>query len=581
MFNLSRRIRVLRRARREPAWVEAFRRVVTVAVLVSLVTIVIESGYRLGLPPALRWLVSILDYLILGLFAADIVVGYVFARSRWQHFRRRWLDLAVFVPVIVSLLMHRSGTPFIIVRQLVIVGQAFTRTRRFAGLVSRLRLQPVTMLALSFVGLIAAGTLLLTFPSATTCGRGAPFIDALFTSTSAVCVTGLIVRDTPVFFSRFGQLVILGLIQLGGIGIMTFSAGLAAVFTRRVGLARRRMVADIVEQVGDVDIVRTLRYIIGFTLLAEVAGAALLFARFLPDFTHPLEALYCAGFHSVSAFCNAGFSVFSNSLEGYAGDPAVNLVIIGLVVAGGLGFVVVHELLNRNTLRRGPAFALRRLTVHSRLVLWTSGLLVVLGALLFFFFEYDGALAHLRLGPKLLAALFQAVTPRTAGFNTVPFSGLKPVTLFLWVALMFIGASPGSTGGGIKTTTFAVLLLAVRARIQGRDEVEVRRRTVPRDVVYRATAIFVIAAGIVVLFFALLLAIESHPFPDLLFETVSAFGTVGLSTGVTGALTAGGKLLVILLMYVGRLGPLTLALAMRSRTTRLAMEYPAAEVMVG
>jgi len=362
---------------------------------------------------------------------------------------------------------------------------------------------------------------------------------------------------------------------------MTFSAGLAAIFTRRLGAARRRMVADIVEQSPDVDIVRVLRYIVAFTLLAEAAGTLFLFARFLPDFARPLEALYCAGFHSISAFCNAGFSVFSNSLEGYAGDTAVNIAIIGLIIAGGLGFVVVHELLNRNTLRHGPLYALRRLTTHSRLVLWTSGVLVVAGAVVFFFLEYDGALAQLRLGPKLLAALFQSVTPRTAGFNTVPFSGLKPVTLFLWIALMFIGASPGSTGGGIKTSTFAVLVLAVKSRILGRDEVEVRRRTVPRDVVYRATAIATIAVVIVAAFFSLLLAFEAKPFPDLLFETVSAFGTVGLSTGITGALTVGGKLLIVLLMYVGRLGPLTLALAMRLRTTRLAMEYPAAEVMIG
>ncbi len=578
---LGRRIRVVRTNRRVPGWVEPFRWTVTVAVLVSLVTIVVESGYRLALPGFLHWGIRVLDYLILVLFGVDIVVGYVFAPSRWGHFKRRWLDLAVFVPTIVAFATTGSGMSLVVIRQVVVAGQAFTRTRRFAGLLERLKLQPVALMALSFIGMIAAGTLLLTFPAATADGRGASFMDALFTSTSAVCVTGLIVRDTPVFFSRFGQLVILGLIQLGGLGIMTFSASLAAILGRRFSAARRKVVSDLIEETRNVDIVRVLRYIVLLTLLAEGAGTLLLFARWLPDFPSALEALYCAGFHAVSAFCNAGFSLFSDSLVRYASDPAVNLVITGLVITGGLGFVVVHELLNRETARRGPLFSLRRLTAHSRIVLATSGILVLAGTLVFFFIEHDNALAGLPLHGKLIAALFQAVTPRTAGFNTVAMGGLRPVTVLLMVALMFIGASPGSTGGGIKTTTFAVLFLAIRSRVAGRREVEFRDRTVPRDVMYRATAIAVTSVGVVGLFFIVLLLSESAPFEELLFETTSAFGTVGLSTGVTPLLSLPGRLAVTLLMYVGRLGPLTLALAMRARQTRLPVKMPDADVMLG
>jgi trk system potassium uptake protein TrkH len=281
--------------------------------------------------------------------------------------------------------------------------------------------------------------------------------------------------------------------------------------------------------------------------------------------------------------------VFSTNLTAYRTDAVVNLTVIGLVVLGGLGFSVIHEVFNRRNLRAwlsrlarrpapGPS---HRLSVHAFLVLSASALLLLAGAVLFFFFEYDNALAQLPLGGKLLAALFQSVTPRTAGFNTVPFDSLKPITLFFVAVLMFIGASPGGTGGGVKTSTVAVLFLTLRNLVAGRAEVEVRSRSIPRDTVYRATAIVVGAGTVLALVFAVLLVSERFPFLDLLFEAVSAFGTVGLSTGITPLLSIPGKLSIILLMYVGRLGPLTLALAMRARLSRLPVQYPQARVIVG
>ena len=576
-----RRVRVIRTERKLPDWLERFRWTVTVAVLVSLATVVLESGYRLSPPAGLAVVIRVFDYLVLALFCTDVFLGYLFAPSRWQHFKRRWLDLAIFIPVIILLTSQQVGIGLIAVRQAVVVAQAFARSRRFAGVMEQLRLQPVQLLALSFLAVIAAGTMLLTFPAATSDGRGAGLLDALFTATSATCVTGLIVKDTPVYFSRFGQLVILALIQLGALGIMTFSASLAVVFGRRLGLAQRRNVSAMIEDAPDIDIVRTLRYILLLTLLAEVTGSVLLFVRWLPEFGSPLRALYVAVFHSVSAFCNAGFSVFSNSLQSYASDPAVCLTVIALVITGGLGFSVVHELLSRENVRHGPVYALRRLTVHARLVLWTSGILIIAGTIFFFFFEYDNSLARLPVGGKLLAALFQSVTPRTAGFNTVAISGLRPVTLFLWGMLMFVGASPGGTGGGIKTSTAAVLFLAVRDRVLGREDVEVGRRIIPKDIVYRASSIAAVSASIVVFFFAVLLMTQKAPFQEIMFETLSAFGTVGLSTGLTPELTGIGKIAIIALMYVGRLGPLTLALAMRTRRSTLPIAYPDARVMVG
>ncbi|MBM3315500.1 Trk family potassium uptake protein [candidate division WOR-3 bacterium] len=471
--------------------------------------------------------------------------------------------------------------PLVVLRQVIVVSGALSRARFLASAISHLRQQTVQTLALSFAALIAVGTLLLTFPAATADGRGAPFLDALFTATSATCVTGLIVRDTPGFFSHFGQLVILGLIQLGALGIMTFSTSVAVILGHRLGLGERRAVAEMVEETRDMDIARAVRYILLFTLLAETLGTIILFLRFLPEFPTAFSALYHALFHSISAFCNAGFSLFSDSLVRYQADFVVNITVIGLVLLGGLGFMVVHEVINRNTLRRGLSPALRELTVHSRIVLTASAILVAAGAVLFFFFEFDRTLAGLPLGTRLLASLFQSVTPRTAGFSTVPLNALHPATLFILVLLMFIGASPGGTGGGIKTTTFAVLLLAVRSRLTSREEIIAGRRSLPRDVVYRATAIAATSAAAVAAIFVFLLSVEAFRFQDLLFETVSAFGTVGLSTGLTPDLSAAGRLGIIVLMYVGRLGPLTLAMAMGARRPRLAIDYPQARVMVG
>lgn len=580
-MRLFRRFTVIRTERTLSPRLERFRWLVTVLAGVALLVVILKSGYGLVTSPVLNRVIYWFNILVVALFAVDVVLSIASAPSLLRHLRRRWFDLAAFVPIVIALLAGGTGITFVVLRQAIIIAQWFTGSRRFAGFLRQLREEPVRLLALSFLGLIAVGTLLLTFPTATATGRVTNVVDALFTATSATCVTGLIVRDTPVYWSRFGQLVILCLLQFGALGIMTFSASLAVVFGRRLGMTERKSVTTMIGEARDRDIARVLRYILLLTLLAESAGALLLFVRFLPDFARPAEAFYCAAFHSVSAFCNAGFSVFSDSLVRYRGDVAVNLTVMSLVVTGGLGFIVVRELLNRGTLRHGPLHSLRRLSVHARLVLWTSGILLVAGTIVFFFAEYNNALAGMPLGTKLLTSAFQAVTPRTAGFNTAPIGMLSPVTLFLWTMLMFIGASPGGTGGGIKTSTVAVLFLAVRNRVLGREDVDYGRRLVPKDIVYRATAIAAVSVGIVTFFFALLLVFERAPFQAILFETVSAFGTVGLSTGLTPHLSGPGKVAVTALMYIGRLGPLTLALAMRSRRSRTPIGYPDARVMVG
>jgi trk system potassium uptake protein TrkH len=306
-----------------------------------------------------------------------------------------------------------------------------------------------------------------------------------------------------------------------------------------------------------------------------LAGAAFLFLRWIFYFDSPAKAVYYSIFHSVSAFCNAGFALFSDSLSAFVADPLVNLTIIGLIILGGLGFVVVYEIAARI---RNPR---KRISVHTRLVMSTSAVLILLGFFVIFFFEFDGALLECSLPGKLWASLFQSVTPRTAGFNTVPICGLSQVVMTILVMLMFIGASPGSTGGGIKTTTLSVLLLSLSSTLRGKEEITALRRTIQSGVVSKALALLVSGLLVVAFFFLLLLATESHSFLPLLFETVSAFGTVGLSTGLTPSLTPVGKILILLLMYIGRIGPLTLGLALAAGIRKKGSMYPEARILIG
>jgi trk system potassium uptake protein TrkH len=578
---LFRRFRVLRTERRHPAWLDVLRAVAGWATLVAAVVFVSRFGYRLSYHGLVLWLMTGLNGAVILLALADIVLTWFFVPSWPLYLRRRWFDFVLLVPILVLLFLGLPAYLPAFLRQFIVSVQNFARSRRFLGLVERLRIQPVQTLALSFVGLIVLGTFVLTFPASTTDGRGAPLLTALFTATSGVCVTGLIVVDTATYFSRFGQYVILVLLQLGGLGIMSFSASVIVLLRRRLGPGERSTLAVGIEDARDLDIAKSVRYILLFTLLAEVLGALGLFVRWLFDFQRPADALFHAVFHSVSAFCNAGFSTFSDSLIRYQADIPTNLVVCSLILLGGLGFGVVHELISRGTLKRGLARTWNGLSTHAYLVTRTSLLLVVLGALAFFFFEFDNSLAGLSPVGKVLAAIFQSVTPRTAGFNTVPFAGLRPVTLLIVTVLMFVGASPGGTGGGVKTSTLAVLWFVLRGVVLGRAETEVRGRTIGRDTVYRVGVIVGAGLALVALFLGILLITERAPFQDLLFETMSAFGTVGLSTGVTPNLSVPGRLAIIALMYIGRLGPLTLAMTMAARRSRLAVSYPSARVLVG
>jgi trk system potassium uptake protein TrkH len=565
-------LRTLKTGTKQPDWVQTYKRVVYGLTFFALFLIIIQSGMRWQLPRFLHIISYVLDYIVFVTYLFDALLNFYYTFPKKDYLRKNWLDLLVFVPFLLSIVTTRGGVGIIAVRNVAVIFKAFTRTRKFASLLRGVRLKTPQVIALSFAGAIFVGTLLLTFPAATVDGKGASFIDALFTATSATCVTGLIVQDTPVYFSGFGQLVILVLMQLGGIGIMSFSAFLALLFGRFT-LGQRGMLQEMMEE--DRNVLSMIIYIFKMTFLIEAGGAIILFVRWIFLSKEPLQAIYLSVFHSVSAFCNAGFSLFSNSLEDYIADPVINIIILSLIICGGIGFIVVYEI--TQTVTRKKHF----FSIHSRLVLVTSAALTIIGFLLIFFLEFDGALLEYPLTGKLWGALFQSVTPRTAGFNTVPISSLSAVTLTIITILMFIGASPGSTGGGIKTSTFAILVLSLVNILRGKEDIEVFKRKIPQGIVYKSMALVVGTLILVSSIFLLLLAFENKPFLPLLFETVSAFGTVGLSMGVTPDLTIAGKLLIIMLMYGGRIGPLTLGFALTRALQRGKIEYPEAKVMIG
>jgi trk system potassium uptake protein TrkH len=453
--------------------------------------------------------------------------------------------------------------------------------RRFMFWLSR-RLSPERIFILSFVGAILTGGLLLRLPFSAA-GEPLPWIDAFFQSASAVCVTGLVTVDVGRELSMTGQTILIALFQVGGLGILTFSAVFFVMLGHGLASKERDIVQSVFLYAPRRDLKPILKFVFLSTFIYEGAGTLLLWARFSFDFPWS-EALYKAVFHAISAFNNAGFSLFSDNLVSYQGDPVVNLTIMALIVAGGIGFIVHYELHMRIFGHH------RRLSVHTKVVLYATGLLIGGGAVLFFVFENHRILQGLPWQNRILASLFQSITPRTAGFNTVDIGMLTNETILLMIALMFIGASPGSTGGGVKTTSVSLLFLIMWSRLRGREDVNVFNRTIPRELLQRTISI-ILAATLSICFIVAVLLISTHDsgsidesrhlFVEYIFETTSAFGTVGLSMNLTPTLNTPQKLAVILMMFAGRVGPLTLAFSLARMVSRKRFTYAEEGVIVG
>ena len=436
------------------------------------------------------------------------------------------------------------------------------------------------MFIFSFASVILIGAVLLWLPFSA--GRDISFVDALFTAASAVCVTGLAVLDVGKDLSIAGQIVTMVLFQIGGLGIITFSVVLFGIMGRGISFKGRDIVQSTFLHTPRRDFFVIMKWVLGLTFIIEATGTLLLFIRFSQDFS-PGWAFYHAIYNAVSAFNNCGYSLFSDNLMGYQSDITVNLTVMGLIVLGGIGFIVQYEVLSR---LRGFQ---KKLSVHSKIVLITTGSLILCGAAFFYLFEMNHILKDAPVTTQILTSFFQSVTPRTAGFNTVNIGQLTNPTILVMIILMFIGASPGSTGGGIKTTSFALLLLMIWNRLKGQEQVNVFNRTIPGEILTRTIAIIFASAFSIILITSILLLfggvgnlppLESrHFFVEYLFETVSAFGTVGLSMGITPKLGSCQKLAIILMMFAGRVGPLTLAFFWYA--PKRGLTYAEESVMVG
>lgn len=436
-------------------------------------------------------------------------------------------------------------------------------------------LDPPKILVLGFAMLILLGTFLLTLPIATEDGNGLSFINALFTATSATCVTGLVVVDTADTFSMFGELVIITLIQIGGLGFMSFATFFFFLLGKKISLKERLLLKESLNNLTIEGIVKFVRRILIFTAVIESVGGIILAIRFSFDMSIG-KAVYYGFFHAISMFNNAGFDLMGGfrSLTPYVDDPTVVLTVCSLITLGGLGFIVMNELYEyRDT---------HRLSMHAKVVLFTTIILTCGATIFIFFLEYKNTLAPLSIAGKGLGALFQAVTPRTAGANTLPIGDLTQSTLFLTIIFMFIGAGPGSTAGGIKITTFVVLIASVWSQIRGKEDVVLFKRRIVMETILKALTVTVSGLFLVIIM-TMLLSITEKDFDFLmyLFEATSAFGTVGLSMGLTPELSPIGKLLIIFTMFAGRLGPLTVGFAIAMRRKPDAFRHPRGKIMIG
>ena len=472
------------------------------------------------------------------------------------------------------------------------IGRLVASTESGRRLGSQLPAQPTKLLLVSFLATIAIGSMFLTFPRATTDGAGVAPLDAAFMATSATCVTGLSVINTSDRGERapglrsltgFGQVILLVLIQIGGLGIMTLSAAVVLLLGGKLGPRSHAALRTSHEADHRHHLERSLRFILKMTLAFEATGAVLLLIRFWPHFGDFGEAAWNAVFLSISAFNNAGFSLMPDSLMSFRSDLLVNGTLMTLVVFGGLGFTVIATLTQWRLYRQPIETLWIRWPPQVKVVVSSTLWLIFGGALCFYFFDFDHSLKGLSRGDKLLASLFHSVTYRTAGFYTVDLSAMSRVTLLVSLLLMYIGGSPGGTAGGAKTTTVAVAYYSVRAMLTGRDEVEVHDRTIAKPIVYRATAILLTFTGIWLLGVALMFVCEpDKSLESLLFETMSALCTVGVSYGITPWLSTAGKIVLILLMFVGRVGPLSMALAVgEGERGPASVRLPEGKIMVG
>lgn len=445
------------------------------------------------------------------------------------------------------------------------------------ALMKKSRLNAVQVLAIGFALVILVGGLILSLPVSSANGEYTNILDSLFTSTSAVCVTGLITIDTGTHWNNFGKIVIMLLIETGGLGFMSLSTFVAILLGKKITLRDRLLVQEAMNAFNIQGLVKMVKYVLAFTFTVQVFGMLLLSIQFIPQFGLK-KGIFYSIFHSVSAFCNAGFDLFGNysSLVSYSSNPLVLLTIGGLIIIGGLGFAVSLEIYNYRRVRR--------LSTHSKIVLCITSALILSGLVFILLVEYKNpeTLGNMSFRDKILNSFFASVTPRTAGFNSISTDGMTMAGKLMTIILMFIGGASGSTAGGLKVTTFGIIVFTIISALRGREETEAFGRRFSKETVYKAFTLFAICLMLVVTVTMILTITEPNKsFINLLYEATSAFGTVGITTGVTQDITSISKVVLIITMYLGRVGPLTVILAVVNRKKKSGIRYPETKILIG
>lgn len=562
--------------------------------IAAISSLVLQYGFYLS--DSTSAILNRVDLFIVQYYLCQFLLKLSFSRSKLIFMRRHWFEtlLALLILSEIAIIIRFVGIDviskyftdvnitavteiYVGFAQILMILSIITEGIRYNTKFASLKFHPSQTLMMSFLLVITIGSALLMLPKATNSDVTISFADALFTATSATCVTGLTVVDTATYFTATGKLIILVLIQIGGLGIMTLSSFLALFFGQGVGI-RERVVLHQMMNIDKIGMISTaLRNAVILTFSIEAIGTILLMFFWADQGWTTMQLIENSVFHSISAFCNAGFSTFSDNLISYKNDVGVLMTISSLVVLGGLGFIVILDILGT----KGHLKKVRRLShlsIQSRIVLIISGILLILGfALLSILDNYESG------WKRILTAFFNSVTARTAGFNTIDFATLNNSSLLIIMVLMFIGASPGSTGGGIKTTTLGILWASIGAIITGQNRIVIFKRRIPFLVLNRALVVFAFSVMAIVNASFLLSITENAPIIDIIFESVSAFSTVGLSRGLTPDLSIYGKMVIIATMFIGRLGALTLAFAITAPTELppVKIEYPSETVMIG
>ncbi len=563
--------------------------------ILAIGALILEYGFRLS--PEWASVVRTFEFMVVGVFMTQQLVKLALAPDRAELMRDRRMEYAASSTLLLIiaftqvLLMLGVELPwvfasrnlfalYIVLFQSVIAIEVIASAIRYSRKLTMLRIQPARLFIASFLLVIVSGALMLSLPRATV--AGIDFIDALFTSTSAVCVTGLVVVDTPTTFTVFGQIVIMGLIQIGGLGLMTFTT-FFTLFSGRLSIKERVLMQEFLNKDSIGEIRTTLIQIIAITLIIECAGALILYVSWDPSlFSTGSDRVFASLFHAVSGFCNAGFSTFSLNFADprVAFNPGILLTISALIISGGLGFMVISNIISLRPFSSRAWRVRSRLTVHSRIVITTTAFLLVAGTAAIYTFELRHTLRDMNTGQQLLTAFFQSVTCRTAGFNTIDIGIVTMPTVLVMIMLMFIGASPASTGGGIKTTTFTLLIFSAFNLVRGRQKLEIGHRQITTTSIERAYATFTLSLILLLITVLVLVWIEPFPLGDVIFESVSAFGTVGLSRGITPFLSDASKVTLMLTMLVGRVGAITMLMALTRPAVTANYDYPSENIVI-